>query len=436
MEGKNLQNVFSKERLLKDIGKCQPFSGIDPEELAEKLAALVEIGKTDKGGVTRFPYTDEEKKAKHLFKNWMEEVGLQVREDAVGNIFGRLEGEEPDLPVVLTGSHLDSVPNGGAFDGPLGCLSSLFAIKSIIDNGQSIKRSIELVVFVDEEGSRFKNGIFGSRVMMGEVEVSELTDFQDENGEVLYDTMKNSGYDPDKLDSAHRPSNDIYAFLEVHIEQGKKLETEQKNIGVVSGIAGPAIILFTFIGQTDHAGNTPMESRKDTVAAAAEFILEVEKAPRKFSKTAVATVGKMHVYPNGTNVIAGKTEIVLDARDVDEQAREEMLVYLKETAEKIAKSRQLTVEIQDGLKISPVIIPDKIKTIISNAAEVSRLTTMSLPSGAAHDAMTLGKYVPSGMIFVPSLNGKSHSPEEWTSLPDCVNGVQVLKESLTVLANE
>ncbi|WP_445489070.1 Zn-dependent hydrolase [Niallia sp. 03133] len=431
-----MQNVFSKNRLLKNISKCSQFAGIHPEELAEKLAALAEIGKTDKGGVTRFPFTVEEKKAKHLFIEWMKEIGLQVREDTVGNIFGRLKGSEPNLPVVLTGSHLDSVPNGGVFDGPLGCLSSLFAIKSILDSGQKIKRSIELVVFVDEEGSRFKNGIFGSRVMMGEVEGRELTNFKDENGEILYDVMKNSGYNPERLAEAHRPKNDIYAFLELHIEQGKKLESEQKNIGIVSGIAGPAVISLTFFGQTDHAGNTPMEFRKDTVTAAAAFILEVEKAPRKFSQTAVATVGKMNIYPNGTNVVAGKTEIVLDARDVNEQAREEMIVYLKDTAKEIAESRGLSVEIQEGLKIPPVIISDKIKTIISTAAEISGLTTMTLPSGAAHDAMTLGKYVPSGMIFVPSLNGKSHSPEEWTSLPDCVNGVQVLKESIVALANE
>ncbi|MFT8322442.1 MAG: Zn-dependent hydrolase [Bacillus sp. (in: firmicutes)] len=428
--------MFSKERLIKEIDFCKPFEGICPMELADKLTALAEIGKTNQGGITRFPYTEEEERAKLLFKSWMEDIGLQVREDAIGNLFGRLEGEDKTLPVVLTGSHLDSVPNGGAFDGPLGVLSSLFAIKSIKNSGQKITRSIELVVFVDEEGSRFKNGLFGSRVMMGEVEEGDLASFQDEQGKILYDVMKNNKYYPNKIKEAHRAPEDIYAFLEVHIEQGKKLEKGHKNIGVVSGISGPAVISITFVGETNHAGNTPMEFRKDTVAAAAAFILEVEKAPRKFSETAVATIGKINVYPNGTNVIAGKTEIVLDARDVDEEAREKMLKYLRDTAEEIAKSREISVDFQEMLKIDPVIISDKMQSIISSAADRSGLTSVSLPSGAAHDAMTLGRYVSSGMIFVPSLNGKSHSPEEWTSLPDCVNGVQVLKESLIILANE
>lgn len=428
--------VFSKERLVKEIENCSSYEGIDALELANKLAELFEIGKTEQGGITRYPYTNEEKRAKELFKNWMKDIGLSVREDAVGNIFGRLEGESPSLPVVLTGSHLDSVPNGGAFDGPLGCLSGLLAMKSIINSEKNIKRSIELAVFVDEEGSRFKNGIFGSRVMMGEVSANELTDFTDEDGNNLLEVMKENGYNPELIEEHNRKPEEIYAFLELHIEQGKRLESNGKNIGVVSGIAGPSWLSFTFLGETDHAGNTPMEFRKDTVAAAAEFILQVEKAPRKFSETAVATVGKMHVIPNGTNVIAGKTEIVVDARDIDEEARDRMLLHLKEQAKEICEARGLALEIQDGIKIPPVIVPDTIQEVLNRAAHSNGLTTLSLPSGAGHDAMTLGRYVPSGMIFVPSLNGKSHSPLEWTSLPDCMNGVQVLKEALLELANE
>lgn len=179
-----------------------------------------------------------------------------------------------------------------------------------------------------------------------------------------------------------------------------------------------------------------MEYRKDTVAAAGEFILEVEKIPRKYSETAVATVGKVHVFPNGTNVIAGKTKLMVDTRDIDENARDQILEALKRSAHEISQKRGLSVEMKEEIKIPPVIASDSIQKIIRSAAEKNGLTTTTIPSGAGHDAMIMGKYVPSGMVFVPSHNGKSHSPEEWTSLSDCVNGVQIMKEALKRLAND
>lgn len=431
-----METVFSRKRLLKGLNKCSSYEGIDPIELAEKLNELAQIGKTEQGGVSRFPYTDEERKAKQLFNGWMEEIGLTIREDAIGNLFGRIEGEEPALPVVLTGSHLDSVPNGGVFDGPLGCVSSLLAIEALIKSNVPLKRSIELVAFVNEEGARFNNSLFGSRTMMGEVKKEDLKRFKDKAGIVLYEAMLESGFTPEHISSAFRSPDEIYAFLELHIEQGKRLETEGKNIGVVNGIAGPAWMSFTFYGETDHAGNTPMEYRKDTVAAAGEFILEVEKIPRKYSETAVATVGKVHVFPNGTNVIAGKTKLMVDTRDIDENARDQILEALKRSAHEISQKRGLSVEMKEEIKIPPVIASDSIQKIIRSAAEKNGLTTTTIPSGAGHDAMIMGKYVPSGMVFVPSHNGKSHSPEEWTSLSDCVNGVQIMKEALKRLAND
>lgn len=430
-----MEKVFSEERLLKELSQCRNYEGIDPVELAGKLAELAAIGFTAEGGVARHPYTNEEEEAKQLFKKWMAEAGLKVREDAVGNLFGLYEGQEPDLPVVLTGSHIDSVPNGGAFDGPLGCISSLLAIQSLSKAGIKPRRSIELVVFVDEEGSRFKNGLFGSRCLMGEVAPADLEQFADGQGIALTDAMKAKGFQPEAVQSVKRSSEDIYAFIELHIEQGKILENEEKNIGIVSGIAGPSWRTFTFHGNTDHAGNTPMHMRKDTVAAAAEFILEVEKLPRQFSDTAVATVGKMNVFPNGTNVIAGKTEVTVDARDILEDARDRMLNEITKRAYSIAASRELSLQVEEGIVIPPVLVPDSIKGIIGKAAEKNGLSVRSISSGAGHDAMIVGKYIRAGMIFVPSHNGKSHSPEEWTSLPDCVNGVQVLKETLLGLAN-
>ncbi|HWO98967.1 MAG TPA: Zn-dependent hydrolase [Bacillus sp. (in: firmicutes)] len=429
-------NIFSKERLVSEVNKAKNYPAIDPVELAEKLSALAAIGATKEGGISRHPYTEEEKQAKALFKGWMQAIGLRVREDHVGNLFGVLEGEDPSLPAVMTGSHLDSVPNGGAFDGPLGCLSSLLAVEAFIKQGIKLKRSIEVVVFVDEEGSRFKNGLFGSRVLMGEVTPGELDHFYDEEGTSMLQAMKEQGYEPEQMHLDKRTPEDIYAFIELHIEQGKILESEGKNIGIVNGIAGASWRTYTFLGSTDHAGNTPMHMRKDTVAAAAEFILEVEKLPRTYSDTAVATVGGVTVFPNGTNVIAGKTEVVVDARDIHEESRNRMVAEMVEKAKEIARKREIEVKVDEGIAIPPVMVPDRIQQTIAEAAERNGLSTRVLPSGAGHDAMIVGRHVPSGMIFVPSHNGKSHSPEEWTSLPDCVNGIQVLKETLEQLANE
>ncbi|MFD1706014.1 Zn-dependent hydrolase [Siminovitchia sediminis] len=431
-----LEKVFSKVRLLDDQEHCTSYEGIDPIELAEKLSEIADIGRTDQGGVSRFPYTEEEKEAKQRFKEWMEDIGLTVYEDAIGNLFGRLEGEHPELPAVLTGSHLDSVPNGGAFDGPLGCLSSLLAVKALIQTNSRLKRSVEVAVFVDEEGARFNNSLFGSRTFMGEVKKEDLKRLKDQQGISLYDAMVKNGFDPEKISSAFRDPEEIYAFLELHIEQGKRLETKGKNIGVVNGIAGPVWTSYTFYGETDHAGNTPMEYRKDTVAAAGEFITVVEKLPGSYSETAVATVGKMNIFPNGTNVIAGKTEVMVDARDIHIEAREQMLQDMKRAAQDIADRRGLEVKVREEVNIPPVLVPDSIQDAVRSAAEKSGLSTLNIPSGAGHDAMIMGKYVPSGMIFVPSHRGKSHSPEEWTSLPDCVNGVQVMKEALKQLANQ
>lgn len=425
--------MFSKERLLEEEFHCKPNAGIDVETFANRLSELAEIGKTETGGISRFPYTAEEQQVKALFKEWLTSAGLQVREDAIGNIIARFEGQDLSLPVVMTGSHLDTVPNGGAFDGVLGCLSSFTAIESLMKQGSQPLRSIELVVFVDEEGSRFNHGLFGSRAMLGEIKESELERFKDDKGISLTDAMKNHGYEPGMLSSVHR--NDIASYMELHIEQGKILDYEKKDIGVVTGIVGLTRRIFTLYGSTDHAGSTPMNMRKDTVAAAAELILEIEKLPRQISDTAVATVGKINVFPNGTNVIAGKTELTVDIRDISEDSLQQLVEAIEETAKKVVNKREIELDISCGDLISPVLMSEEIQQFITKAAEKYQLSVRKLPSGAGHDAMNMGRYVPSGMIFVPSLEGKSHSPEEWTSLPDCIHGVAVLRDTLEELAN-
>lgn len=430
-----MDSVFSKERLLSDKLKCKESAGIDVQEFANRLSEMAEIGITENGGISRFPYTKDEQKVKQLFKGWLTSAGLEVREDAIGNIFARFEGHNPDLPVVMTGSHLDTVPNGGAFDGALGCLSSFMAIESLIKQNKRPLRSVELVVFVDEEGSRFNHGLLGSRTMLGELNENDLKKFRDDKGIFLVDAMNNQGYDPSNISSAYRNISDIHAFVELHIEQGKILEYENKDIGIVSGIVGLTRISFTFYGSTDHAGNTPMNMRKDAVAAAGEFIFGVEKLPSQFSDTAVATIGKINVFPNGTNVIAGKTELFVDIRDISEKALSQLVTAVTELGYKVANERSLKLDVNGGDVISPVLMSEEIQNAIRSSIEKNQLSFRDMPSGAGHDAMNIGRYIPTGMIFVPSYEGKSHSPKEWTSLPDCINGVAILKDTLYDLAN-
>lgn len=427
--------MFSYERLVDTIHEVPTYKGIDAKEVAEKLNELMQIGKTPEGGMHRFPYTETEQQAKQVFVRWMEEMGLEVREDAVGNLFGLYKGQDPSLPVVMTGSHIDSVPNGGAFDGPLGCISSLLAVKALQQRGIRPQRGIEVVVFVDEEGARFRNGIFGSRVLMGEMSFEDLTWFADDEGTALVDAMRANGFVPEDVQTAVRNPDEIHAFLELHIEQGVKLEKNGVNIGVVEGIAGPAWVIVTFKGNTDHAGNTPMDARKDTVPAAAELILAVESFPRQINDTAVATVGKLQVLPNGSNVIAGKTEVTIDVRDIYEDTRAQLIAKIEQEAHNIANRRGLAIEVDTDTNIPPVLVPNEIQQVIRDVADKCGLSTMPVVSGAGHDAMIMGKYVPSGMIFVPSHNGKSHSPDEWTDLADCVRGVAVMTEALVQLAD-
>ncbi|ADC50007.1 allantoate amidohydrolase [Alkalihalophilus pseudofirmus OF4] len=431
-----MQTVFTDERLLEGVNQCAEYPHIDPATLANRILELAAFGKTADGGVTRFVYTEEERQAKELFISWIKEAGLEVREDGFGNLFAKYTGEDPDLPAVMTGSHLDSVPNGGYFDGPLGCISSFMAIEALMKEGKRPKRSIEFVIFVNEEGSRFNNGIFGSQALMGEITKEELNTYRDKEGVSIAEAMKEQGYDPETALSGKCEKSDIHAFLELHIEQGKQLELNNEKIGIVSGIAGPTWQSFTFLGETDHAGNTPMHLRKDTLCAAAEFMLEVEKLPRQINETAVATVGKIDVSPNGANVISGKTNVIVDVRDIDKGSLAELNKRIVSSATEIAERRGIQAEHEELTKIDPVVVPDSIQESIKASCERHQLPYRSLVSGAGHDAMIMGKYVPSAMVFVPSVNGKSHSPEEFTHLADCVDGVAVMKDVLWDLANE
>ncbi|MFD2922426.1 M20 family metallo-hydrolase [Halobacillus naozhouensis] len=423
-------------RLIEDYNPSLSFDGIDGDRIAKRLHEISKIGLTEDGGSLRVGFSQEEKKAKTLVKGWMEELGLSVREDGAGNVFGRLEGKDTSLPAIVSGSHLDSVPNGGHFDGPLGVLSSLELVESWRITGYQPTRPYEVVIFSDEEGSRFNSGLTGSRAMTGDVDMELQSSLVDSNGHSFERVMNETGLSEESFAGAVRNLKEIESFVEVHIEQGKKLEQQNLPVGIVSGIAGPSWLEVEFRGSAGHAGNTPMTERQDALVAAGEFISNIHELPGRVSDSAVATVGKLHVYPNGINVIPGKVALHVDIRDIHEETRTELIKLIITEAEKASDKFGVRCNHKQTLQVTPVPIQSGIKQHLRQAMAEHNIRAAELPSGAGHDALIIGRHLPAAMLFVKSKNGVSHNPDEWSSLNDCVQGVHVLKSYVESIDKE
>ncbi|MCH6264276.1 M20 family metallo-hydrolase [Neobacillus citreus] len=425
------ENLISK--LLKDYDSALNHSGVNGERLGQRLAMLSEIGATAEGGVNRPGFSAEEKQAKEQVKVWMKDAGLKVWEDGAGNVFGRLSGLADSMPAVASGSHVDSVPNGGNFDGPLGVLAALEVVEAWKETGHRPQRPFEVVIFSDEEGARFNGSLTGSMSLMGTLDIEKQLQLTDFNGDSFEEVLEKYGTSLDELKKASSHKKDIGLFIEVHIEQGKRLEKAGLPVGIVSGIAGPCWLEIIFSGKAGHAGNTPMDDRKDALVAAGEFVVAVETFPEKVSSTAVATVGKLSVHPNGVNVIPGEVSLFADIRDIYENTRDELVSLVIEKAKSIAEKRGIEVSIKVNTSVKPVPIDENIQTKLEKAFLENQIEPMRLPSGAGHDSMIVGEEIPVGMIFVRSKDGISHNPKEWSSLNDCVISVHVLKSFIESL---
>ncbi|WP_088008851.1 M20 family metallo-hydrolase [Indiicoccus explosivorum] len=403
-------------------------SGINGERVARRLYELSRIGYTEPGGVRRPGLSAEEKQAKALVKQWMEEAGLAVSEDGAGNVFGRLEGKKGSAKAIASGSHVDSVPNGGNFDGPLGVLSALEVAESWKETGYVPEKPYEVIIFTDEEGSRFNSGLTGSRAVTGDIPEAEMAQLRDYDGKMLEQVLLEYGSTLSGFKSAVRDLDELELFVEVHIEQGKRLEAAQQPVGIVSGIAGPAWLEMEWTGQAGHAGNTPMTGRKDPLAAAAALIQRIPDIPGEVSDTAVATVGKLEVAPNGINVIPEKVIMHADIRDIQEETRDRLLERIIAEAEEVAAGRGIRLDIKQNTRIMPVPIGGELQASLARSLESFGIEPTYIPSGAGHDAMILGRHLPVAMLFVRSRDGISHNPKEWSSLNDCVLGIHVLKD--------
>jgi allantoate deiminase len=404
---------------------------VSPQRMEELVTTLGAVGEQPGGGLIRFLYDDAWVTATDLIARWMDDAGLQVRRDAVGNVFGRLPGTE-SASTVLTGSHIDTVRLGGKYDGALGVLAGLAAVEALLSTCGRPKKSIEVVALCEEESSRFPANFFGSRAMLGEVGADEPDTVRDGEGVTLAAAMRRIGLDPRAIGTARR--SDVETFVELHIEQGRVLQEEGENVGIVSAITGLRWFDVTVSGRADHAGATPMDLRLDALQGAAEMTQVVTALVEAAGRPAVVTCGRWEVQPGGVNIVPGRVSFSIDLRHPDEQVLAGLADRIGQECARIAGRRGLTVDLTDTKAVAPAPMDGGVRKLIGEAAEEHAVSARPIDSGAGHDSQLWARHVPTAMIFVPSAEGRSHCPEEYTSAEDCAIGASVLASTLRELA--
>ncbi|MGN1386033.1 MAG: allantoate deiminase [Bacillus sp. (in: firmicutes)] len=405
---------------------------IKKESTAEMIEWLATYGKTETNGVTRLLYSQPWIEAQHALKEQMENIGLQTYFDCVGNLFGRLPGSDGDDKTILTGSHIDTVVEGGKYDGAYGIIASLLAVERLIKIYGMPNKTIEVASFCEEEGSRFPITFWGSRNINNMYNLEDAAYLTDSDGIPLIQAMSEAGFDSKHYSPPAR--TDIEAFIEIHIEQGIILERNQKTIGIVSHIVGQHRFNITINGESNHAGTTPMNYRKDAIALSADFIHFTTNLANESNNDLVATFGKLIAKPNVPNVIADEVQLSLDIRHYDEvyldQFCEQIFSYLKEKAS--ASDFQVTVT--KWMDVEPIAMNEDINSLIEEITVRDRIPYQYIVSGAGHDSQVFGSVCPTALLFVPSASGISHSPKEYTKLEDLETGIEVLSELLYRLA--
>ena len=409
--------MIQRERLVKDF---------------DAMAQLTAPGE----GINRLAFTDADWEGRQYIIDRMIDAGLSVEIDDFGNIIGYKIGKKPDLPVVMVGSHTDSVPNGGNYDGVVGVLSALEVIRSMIDDGYEHDHTIAVVSFMCEESGRFGNATLGSKAMRGELTLQDLHRLVDKQGISLYEALKDRNLNPDGIETMayKRP---VKSFTEIHIEQGKVLEHEQKTIGIVTGIAAPERFYVTIRGNADHSGATPMNLRHDALCGASKIILGIEEiASMQEEPPVVGTVGIVEVTPGAMNVIPGAVKLGVDIRSISKVARNSVVTLVKEFIDITAEKRGLSYTIETIAQDHPVEMHPAMIREIEEAIKSVGVEYMTMPSGAGHDAMHWAEAVPTGMIFIPCRDGISHNPAEFAEMDDIVTGAEVLDKVLRKLSLE
>jgi allantoate deiminase len=392
------------------------------ELLEKRLDELYAIGALAEGGTYRGLYDDAWAAAVERVERWLNDAGLKTRRDAVGNLWGRVEGTDKGKSIV-TGSHIDTVRRGGRLDGALGIVAGLTAVESLLKEKGKPRRTLEVVAICEEEGSRFKTNFWGSRAITGDI------DHVDPD---IASAMPERGLDPARVASAAR--DDIDTFVELHIEQGGVLESSGIALAVVSAIVGTAHLEITVTGRPDHAGTTPMAMRQDALAGAAAMIQAIESIARSLGAPAVATVGKIRAEPDQMNVIPGRVVFTVDLRHADLGARRALEERIRSICGTVASERGLQLEIRVLQEKSPVPMHPDVRSVLARAARESGARVTELVSGAGHDAQILAARCKVGMLFVPSIGGRSHCPEESTRPEHLELGTNVLRQALQIIA--
>ena len=400
---------------------------VNGKRIVEHLTALSQFGKNPQGGVSRVAFSEADRQGRAYVAGLMRAAGLDVIIDAAGNLVGRRPGTESSLKPLVMGSHIDSVPEGGNYDGDVGSLGAIEVAQTLAERKVPIRHPLEVIVFADEEG-----GTIGSHALSGEITDKQLN-LVSNSGKTIRDGIRLIGGDPDKLASIRRKRGDIATYLELHIEQGGILDTEKINIGVVEGIVGITQWEVKIEGFANHAGTTPMNQRRDAMLAAAKFIEAVNRIVTSVPGRQVGTVGKLQAWPGAYNVIPGKVVLGLELRDLD--AAKVLTIYqkIREEASVIAKSTGTSFDFTETNTIVPAPTDERIRKLIDETAKSLGLSTRWMPSGAGHDAQEIARLCPVGMIFVPSVEGISHSPKEYSRPEDIANGANVLLHTLLKL---
>ncbi len=403
---------------------------IDVNRVITRLNAIYECGRQKDPIHSRVAYSLEDIKGRELFKTYISDIGMKVTQDAAGNLIARLEGQE-ELPAILVGSHLDTVIDGGKYDGALGCVAGLEIAETLVNSQVRLRHPLEIVIFADEEGIRFGNGMFGSSAFCG----NDLSDFSgedtDSSGRCRKDVLREFGVDLDHAHQAAREKDTVSCMLELHVEQGGVLDEAKIPLGIVTSIAGVKRYEVTVYGEANHSGSTQMCHRKDALAAASKFIGELPELVQKHGEDfTVATVGCISVEPGAVNVIPGKCSFQLEIRD----QREPVMLYIeslcKEMLTELTKERNMSFTMEMVSSHEPGAMDGRLQDALCSVCQEMQLDYQRLPSGAFHDSLLMTQKFPTGMLFIPSINGISHSPLEDSRQEDIEKGCQVLLETV------
>ena len=405
-----------------------PRYSINPSRLNQTLEELGHLGESP-DGMDRVAYSPEDIAGREYTIELMQHAGLETRIDTSGNIIGRRAGSDESLPAIALGSHTDTVPKGGKYDGALGVMAAVEVVRTLEERGHRTRHSVEVISFTNEEGTRFHRWLVGSRSMAGVLEQEDL-DAVDDDGQSLGACLADIGGDLSRVGEAARSPGELAAYFELHIEQGPNLYQSGTPIGVVTGITGRAVFEVEIEGKANHAGTTPMSTRRDALVSASKLVLAIQKMAAEQEICRVSTVGSIKAVPNAVNVIPGSASIGLEFRDTDMEALAAAERELHRITDQAEIDDGVDVEVNRHRFTNSVPVTPEMQALAAKAAENCGLTWEPLPSGAGHDAQAIASIAPVAMLFVPSVDGISHSPEEYSTPEDCANGAQVLLELL------